>query len=159
MHEYIFQLQCFAADGFVLRLQLRDLAEAIFRPQQVHYENKQSILAKLYYYATTLYLSGVYDYDCTWQEHGISTPILSRPFIEEYVRCMLKYIAFAVHTSDVSHLLLLVPIRIAAARCSTREQEGQIQDLLLEIQATFAVARAFLVEVRDLWARRLLPTS
>jgi hypothetical protein len=157
MHDYVIQLQRFAADGFALQLQLLDLAKTICRPQPVDYEDEQTILAQLYYFATSIYLSGVYDYDCIWQEHGILTPILSRPLIEQYVLRILEHSASAIHSSNISHLLLLVPLRIAAARCSTQEQQRQIQDLLLKIRTTFAVASAFLAEVRDLWALRQLP--
>lgn len=156
-HEYILQLQRFAAEGFALQLQLLDLAKTIFKLQPVDYDDEQTILAQLYYFATSIYLSGVYEYDSIWQGHGIPTPILSRPLIEQYVRRILELSAFAIRSSNISQLLLLVPLRIAAARCSTQEQQRQIQDLLLKIQATFAVAYAFLAEVRDLWALRQLP--
>ena len=153
-NEYVLQLQCFAADGFGLRLQLLDLATIIFRPQPEDYDDEQTILAQIYYFATSIYLSGVYDYDCIWQEYSIPTPILSRPLIEEYGLRILEHCASAVHSSNISQLLLLVPLRIAAARCNTQEQQRQIQDLLLKIQASFAVAFAFRAEVGDLWATR-----
>jgi hypothetical protein len=157
MHEYILQLQRFAAEGFALQLQLLNLAKTIFTPQQVDHDPEQTILAQLYYFSTMIYLSGIYDYDSIWQEHGVLTPILSRLFIGEYVRRILDHSVSAIHSSNISQLLLLVPLRIAAARCRTQEQQQQIQDLLLKIQTTFAVAYAFLAEVRDLWALRSLP--
>ena len=148
------QVRRYAAAGLALQLQLLNLANTIFTPQQLDHEPEQTILAQLYYFATMIYLSGVYDYDCTWQEHGIPTPILSRPLIEEYVRRILDHSVSAIHSSNISHLLLLVRLRIAAARCRTQEQQRQVQDLLLKIQATFAVAYAFLAEIKDLWALR-----
>lgn len=159
IHEHVLQLQCFAAEGFALRLRLLDLAKTIFRPQPVDYHDEQTIMAQLYYSATSIYLSGVYDYDCVWSKHCISTPILSQPIIEEHVVRILELGASAIHSSNISHLLLLVPLRIAAARCSNQEQQRQIQDLLMRIQTTFAVAYAFLAEIRGLWAFRQLPKS
>ena len=155
--DFILLLQRFAAEGFVLQEQLLNLAKTIFRPQRVDYDDEQTVAPQLYYFAAILYLSGVYDYDCIWQKHGITTPILSRPFIEEYVLRILECCTSTIHRYNISHLLLLIPLRIAAARCSTQEQQRQIQDLLLKIQATFAVAGAFLAEVKEFWAQRELP--
>ena len=149
MHQHSLLLKSYTTEGFALQLQLLNLARTIFTPQKEH---EQTILAQIYYFATMIYLSGVYDYHCIWQKHDMPTPTLSRPRIEEFVRRILEHSASAVHSSDISHLLLLVPLRIAAARCTTQEQQRQIQELLLKIQTTFAVAYAFLAEVKGLWA-------
>jgi hypothetical protein len=152
--KYTLQLQKFAADGFALQLQLLDHAPTISRPQQAEEEHQKNLLAQVYYFSTMIYLSGVYDYDCMWQKHGIPTPMLSRPLIDDYVLRIIDHSASAIHRSNISHLLLLVPLRIAAARCKTQEQQRQIQELLLKTQTTFAVAYAFLAEVKGLWALR-----
>ncbi|KAF4989619.1 hypothetical protein FDECE_14655 [Fusarium decemcellulare] len=113
-------------------------------------------LATVFHAATSIYLSGVFDYEMNhWQKMGITVPNLGEDDIQMHVSTILVLGSAILDDSKVSPLLLLFPLRVAGARSWEQWQQDVILELLGKIEWTFPVASAFKGDLSRLWASRV----
>lgn len=112
------------------------------------------LLAETFFSATSIYLSGVFDYEiCHWQSLQLPAPTLSEDEIQQHVASILNLSQRLVETT-MSPLLLLFPLRVASARACEASQKQRIMILLGIIRSSFAVAGAFMADIEHLWGLR-----
>lgn len=111
------------------------------------------LLAQTFFSATSIYLSGVFDYEiCHWQKLRLPAPTLSEDEIQQHVAFILS-LAQRLAGMSISPLLLLFPLRVASARSREESQKQRIMQLLKTIRSSFAVARAIMADIEHLWGR------
>ncbi|KAK1506637.1 hypothetical protein CTAM01_02969, partial [Colletotrichum tamarilloi] len=139
-----------ATEGFYLRDALETWKlDASFSSAQ----HNEMLLAMSYYSATSIYLSGNYDYDLHhWQAMTVAVPVLSRDEILKHVEDILQTTREALRSSTLSPLLHLFPLRVAGARSEEHSQRQAVTECLLEVKKQFAVSDAMLVELDELWS-------
>ena len=120
------------------------------------YNDNRTIIAKTYLAATSIFLSGVYDYRSIWLQAIEATPTLSQPLVEHHVTTILDMTEFAMEQTNLSELLFLYPLRIACARVRMSEQKGRLRGVFEIIRRSFAVAHVFVAEVEELWTTPIL---
>ncbi|KAL3300599.1 C6 finger domain-containing protein, partial [Colletotrichum asianum] len=142
-----------AIEGFSLREALDSWElTASFLPESTD----ERLLSIAYHSATSIYLSGNYDYDLAhWQGLGVAVPILSASRIEEHFEAIVATVNEALKGSSLSPLLFLFPLRVAGARAKQRQQREAVIKLLQSIRRNFIVADAMLEELRELWTRTI----
>ncbi|KAM0326335.1 hypothetical protein ACHAQA_006935 [Verticillium albo-atrum] len=114
-----------------------------------------SLLARLLVAATSIYLSGNYDYDLpAWRTLEIEVPILPAETVAAHWSVIVSCAREALRERTLSPLLLLYPLRVAGARAWTAEEQRVIDGLLSEVGSEFIVAEAFLGELREVWRER-----
>ncbi|KAH7259534.1 uncharacterized protein BKA55DRAFT_562715 [Fusarium redolens] len=150
-----------AQEGFHLRQALIDW-EAKDQPlKQQTAENATgnfSSLTKAFSAATSIYLSGVFDYEIPyWQDMGIVAPNLSEEEIQMHVINILTHSNTVLYNSSISPLLVLFPLRVAGARSWQSWQQDCIMQNLLVVERTFPVASAFRADLMGVWARMSPP--
>ena len=159
--------QAISLQGFELRARLHNWASAyhtsnVFRHpttsqasstgSNTEGEHEIQLLAETFFSATSIYLSGVFDYDiCHWQSLPLPTPTLSEDEIQQHVASILSVSQRLAETA-ISPLLLLFPLRVASARARQESQKQQIMKLFGIIGLNFPVAGAFMADVKDLWS-------
>ncbi|KAM0287887.1 hypothetical protein ACHAO9_007506 [Fusarium lateritium] len=112
-------------------------------------------LARSFFSATSIYLSGVFDYEIThWQKMGIVVPNLCEKDIQMHVASILMQADRVLHDSSVSPLLVLFPLRVAGARSWESWQQDLVMQHLTTIERMFPVAAAFKDDLRDVWSQR-----
>lgn len=121
-------------------------------------ENTQALdisMAWIYYYAVSIYLSGIFDYTLcgTCDSTGIS---LTDNELTIHVEGILRWSEESLRHNQVSHVFLLIPLRIAGNRCSNSKQCQGVLKRLEILQGQFAVAAAFRTELLQLWSSRSL---
>ncbi|KAF4339462.1 hypothetical protein FBEOM_6583 [Fusarium beomiforme] len=155
-----------AQEGFRLRQALIDweanLAKNSSSKHQVDNNNKSSVdfssLTKAFFAATSIYLSGVFDYEIPyWQNRGIVAPNLSEEEIQMHVVNILAHTNTVLYNSSISPLLVLFPLRAAGARSWQSWQQDCIMQNLMTIETTFPVAAAFRADLYGVWARMTPP--
>jgi hypothetical protein len=116
------------------------------------------LLAMVFFSATSIYLSGVFDYEMMhWNNIGILVPNLSEDDIQAHVHVILEISSVILKASDISPLLVLFPLRVAGARSWQKWQQEHVQTLLEVVGQTFLAASAFKTELGQVWEdRRLL---
>lgn len=150
LHE-VRHLRGLAVEGFDLRLSLCEMdADNSTLDQQVAKDNRTTI-AKIYLAATSIFLSGVYDYRSIWLETIEATPALPRNFIEQHVNTILDLTEFAMQETNLSKLLFLYPLRVACSRVWTCEQKDRLRSMFGTIRKSFAVAHVFVAGIEELW--------
>jgi hypothetical protein len=158
--------QAISTQGFELRGQLIGWASThhtsnVFRPPTIlqdpstgsspECEDGVQLLAETFFSATSIYLSGVFDYEiCHWQSLQLPAPTLSEDEIQQHVASILSLSQRLVETT-ISPLLLLFPLRVASARAREVSQKQQIMKLFGGIRSSFAVAGALMADIEDLW--------
>lgn len=144
-------LQEFALEGFELRLALceTDTQLSILDGQAA--KDDRTTIAKIYLAATSIFLSGVYDYRSIWLGVMEATPALPRVFVEQNVDTILDLTEFAMQNTNLSTLLFLYPLRVACSRVWSCDQKDRLRSMFGTIQRSFAVAHSFVAEVEDLW--------
>ncbi|EQB53423.1 hypothetical protein CGLO_06860 [Colletotrichum gloeosporioides Cg-14] len=140
-----------ATEGFSLREALESWEfTTSFLPDAAD----ERLLSTAYHSATSIYLSGNYDYDLAqWQELGVAVPILSARRIEEHFDAIVATVKEALKGSSLSPLLFLFPLRVAGARAKQYQQREAVVDLLRSVRRSFIVADAMLEELKELWTR------
>ncbi|CEI38410.1 hypothetical protein FVEN_g12117 [Fusarium venenatum] len=114
-----------------------------------------SCLTQAFFSATSIYLSGIFDYEMPyWKGMGIVPPTLSEEEIQRHVSNILARTHMILGNSPISPLLVLFPLRVAGARTWQQWQQDHIMQSLLAVEMTFPVAAAFRADLHDLWARR-----
>ncbi|WXC51065.1 hypothetical protein QX201_010770 [Fusarium graminearum] len=112
-------------------------------------------LAQAYFAATSIYLSGVFDYEMQyWQDMEIVPPTLSEQEIQTHVNNILGTTTMLLENSPISPLLVLFPLRVAGARSWQKWQQDCIIQSLLAVEMSFPVAAAFRADLQELWIGR-----
>ncbi|KAK1970976.1 hypothetical protein LY78DRAFT_626758 [Colletotrichum sublineola] len=139
-----------ATEGFNLREALEGWKDsAVFPPER----REEMLLSTVYYSATSIYLSGNYDYELVhWQAMGVGVQVLEPVEVAKHVDAIILTVKEAMRTSSLSPLLFLFPLRIAGARAKQRWQQCLVKELLQEIRKKFIVADAMLTELAELWS-------
>jgi hypothetical protein len=110
------------------------------------------LLAFVFQAATSIYLSGVFDYEINyWVDLGALLPTLTEDDIQAHVRCILELSQVVLERSRISAVLLLFPLRVAGARSRSSSQRETVSTLLGRIEATFSAAGAFRGDLQRLW--------
>ncbi|KAK3294697.1 uncharacterized protein B0H64DRAFT_463688 [Chaetomium fimeti] len=162
------QAQAISLEGFALRSRLRHWASAchtspVFRDSSTRQDSAESapesesqLLAATFFSATSIYLSGVFDYElCYWQSLDLPTSTLGEDEIQQHVTFILALSQRVLAETRISPLLLLFPLRVASARARQKEQKEQIMRLLGRVGSSFAVAGAIVADVKNLWSRNV----
>ncbi|KAM0331199.1 hypothetical protein ACHAPQ_006106 [Fusarium lateritium] len=112
-------------------------------------------LARSFFSATSIYLSGVFDYEIThWQKMGIVVPNLCEKDIQMHFAAILMQADKVLHDSPISPLLMLFPLRVAGSRSWESWQQDLVMQHLTTIERMFPVAAAFKDDLRDVWSQR-----
>ncbi|KAH8679029.1 hypothetical protein BGZ60DRAFT_402378 [Tricladium varicosporioides] len=116
--------------------------------------NSASLVAEIYYHASLIFLSGIFDYRSHhWKE--VSTPSLPAIEIQNHVAAILSLSKRALNTTRIAGVLLFFPLRVAGARVRTVEEQQEILSMLHDIESrNFVVAGAFVEDLNSLWASR-----
>lgn len=110
------------------------------------------LLASVFQAATSIYLSGVFDYEINyWVDLGALLPTLTEDDIQAHVRCILELSQVVLERSRISAVLLLFPLRVAGARSRSSSQRETVSTLLGRIETTFSAAGAFRGDLQRLW--------
>lgn len=149
-HE-VQHLREFALEGFELRLALCDMNTLISTPNHQAAKDSRTTIAKIYLAATSIFLSGVYDYRSIWLQITEATPALPQVFVEQHVNTILDLTEFAMQKTNLSSLLFLYPLRVACSRVWTCNQKDRLRNMFGVVQKSFAVAHVFVAEVEELW--------
>ncbi|KPA37341.1 hypothetical protein FLAG1_09841 [Fusarium langsethiae] len=148
-----------ALEGFQLRQALVDWEVGL---PSTNYEEANgdlavksvSCLAQAFFAATSIYLSGVFDYEMPyWQGMGIVPPVLSEEEIQRHVSSILMRTDTVLESSPISPLLVLFPLRVAGARSWQQWQRHHIIQSLSVVEMTFPVAAAFKADLQSVWAQ------
>ncbi|KAK3897059.1 hypothetical protein C8A05DRAFT_20098 [Staphylotrichum tortipilum] len=158
--------QAISHEGFELRGQLHAWASAhhtsnVFRHPTISQASSASsnterdhetqLLAETFFSATSIYLSGVFDYEiCHWQSLQLPVPTLSEDEIQQHVASILG-LSQQLASTSISSLLLLFPLRVASARVRQTSQKQKIMNLFGNVGSSFPVAGAFIAEIENLW--------
>ncbi|KAK8096878.1 hypothetical protein PG999_012822 [Apiospora kogelbergensis] len=113
------------------------------------------LLTNVFFAAIVIYMSGIFDYEIFyWQRWGIPVPVITEPEVQAHLGSILAFTNVALHETNLSPLLFLFPLRVAAARCSETSHMDSVQFLLRRISRDFAVAGEFLSEVDNIWQQK-----
>lgn len=132
--------------------------------ERVWPRNSTGLLASIYYHATSIYLSGIFDHRL---EHfsalvevdlgvenktGSFLPRLSAMAIDHHLVNILVLATQALRETQLMGLLLLYPLRVAAARARTDEQKTLIVELFRLVSTKgFVISSVFVHEINELW--------
>lgn len=148
-------------EAFRLRQALVDWEASVTRSgssKEVNHDSTDgtfSMLSKAFFAATSIYLSGVFDYEIPrWQDMGVVAPTLNEDEIQGHVGDILTYTREILFNSSISPLLTLFPLRVAGARSWETWQHVSIMDSLSTIEKSFPVAASFRADLQGVWWRR-----
>ncbi len=153
-----------AADGLLIQSSLFSWSRgtAIWSMSEPHentdsphndIHDSQSLLASIYYHATRIFLSGIFDYRSHHWE-GISTPRLPAIDIQNHVTAILNGSETALNKTNIAGILLFFPLRVAGARARTAVEQQAILSMLHQIEnRNFIVAGAFVEDLKEVWHR------
>lgn len=150
------QLRTLSLKGFELRLALDKIDSRLFSLPSHLTTSSRTLIAKIYFAATSIFLSGIYDYRSIWLRTIEAVPTLSQYMIEYHVNTILEGTEYAMQHTNLSKLLFLYPLRVACARVWKEEQKKRLRELFGLIQHSFAVADVFKTEVEELWRTPIL---
>lgn len=153
------QSQEIAKEGFRLRHDLtvwqQSRSPSPEEPVLRHGNDDFMLLAVVFFSATSIYLSGVFDYEMMhWDNLGILVPNLGEDVLQAHVHVILEISGAILKTSGISPLLVLFPLRVAGARAWEKWQQERIQTLLGVVEQTFLAASAFKAELAEVWEHR-----
>ncbi|KAH7242158.1 hypothetical protein BKA59DRAFT_440991 [Fusarium tricinctum] len=150
-----------AQEGFLLKQALVDWEANAISSRSPAKGHENSIygsftsLARTFFSATSIYLSGVFDYEIThWQKMGVVVPNLCEEEIQMHVATILMQADRVLHGSPVSPVLVLFPLRVAGARSWECWQQDLVMQHLTTVEQMFPVAAAFKDDLKDVWSRR-----
>lgn len=113
----------------------------------------QNILSLTYYHASSIFLSGIYDYRPDFTLHEV--PSLTEDEIQAHVVGILTNADLALRTTTLAGILLFFPLRVAGARTKCDLQKSNILEMFGEItKRSFVVADAFREDLTGLWAEK-----
>ncbi|KZL65451.1 C6 finger domain-containing protein [Colletotrichum tofieldiae] len=141
-------------EGFDLREALEAWKVSAVFPLE---RREEMLLSTIYYSATSIYLSGNYDYDLDrWHKFGLGVPTLDLMEIAKHFDSIVLTVEEALKASSLSPLLFLFPLRVAGARANQRWQQDIVTELLQEVRKQFVVADAMLMELGELWSSSIM---
>jgi hypothetical protein len=119
-----------------------------------------SLLAAVFHAATSIYLSGVFDYEIAhWNNLGIPVPTLTEGEIQDHRGTIVRLTSIILDGSNLSPVLLLFPLRVAGARSYQPWQQMEVLQLLGRIEGTFAAAGAFTFDLGRVWKQMVAPET
>ncbi|KUJ23649.1 uncharacterized protein LY89DRAFT_189536 [Mollisia scopiformis] len=140
------------SQGHFLRAMLEDWHERhVERLSNDPRDDPWLFLSSIYYHATSIYLSGIFDYR---PQFDLLFPA-SLPFqiIQSHVTHLLIGIHTALDTTNLAGVLFFFPLRVAGARSWSEDQKLSILHMLKEIsRRAYVVADAFVLDLNTLWA-------
>lgn len=114
--------------------------------------NVAMILAIVYYHATSIYLSGIFDH--RYCLHDFNGPHLTQQMVDSHVDSILRTTEHALGNTKLTGVLFFFPLRVAGARVSSLQQRDRILGLLRSIKdRSFVVADAFTADLSNLWTQ------
>ena len=114
-----------------------------------------TIAAWMYYHTISLYLSGVFDGTLFG---GRSAAQLSENERTGHIEGILQRSDEVLQQSEVSHVFLLLPLRIAGNRCSNMTSCREVMRRIDDLQSHFAIAGTVKNELLKEWSSRSLYT-
>lgn len=142
------QLRQLADEGLNVRAALNDWYANFC--QGAPSTEPQQILATIYYHATSIYLSGIFDYRS--QFNGMNGPALTQSQVQSHVDGILTNTRLALLTTNLAGVLFFYPLRVAGARVTCEEEATTIVGMLKEVsERSFVVANAFIDDLNRLW--------
>lgn len=119
-------------------------------------EDECGLLAKLFWSAISIYLSGEFDYEMHhWARFGLAVPTMDAASVQVHVGIILAITERAlVAGGRLSPLLFLFPLRIAGTRSAwaPRAQRKRVLRVMEAISERFAVGHAIRAGLIDAWA-------
>lgn len=150
------ELQSLATEGLITRAALDNWYinfQSWSATTGTPYENPQSILATAYYHATSIYLSGIFDYRGEFAH--IHAPMLVQSRIQNHVTEILSNTKTALKITNLAGALFFFPLRVAGARVTCKEEVTAILEMLNEISnRSFVVADAFKEDLKGVWQQK-----
>ncbi|KIW14326.1 hypothetical protein PV08_07108 [Exophiala spinifera] len=145
------QLRAFAEQGAALKTELTAWSNTAREWYAEHAADGHNFLSAVYYSAISIYHSGIYDYSDIWRHAEVTTPSLPSSDIQQHVRTILHLSTLALHHTNLSSIVFLLPLRIAGARAKLPEQRAQIRKLLITITNPFRAAKAIISDLEEVW--------
>jgi hypothetical protein len=145
-------LLAFASGGLDIRTRLEDWYTNFLEwsPDCPNPNDTQSTLAAIYYHATCIFLSGIFDYRS--QFNHIIAPILPLLLIQSHASAIVSSTREALKSTNLGGVLFFFPLRVAGARTTNMQQKEAILGMLSEIsKRSFIVADAFTMDLQALW--------
>lgn len=142
-----------AGEGFLLQALLQQwwLDASAWKQALQTQADTESSIGFIYYHATSIYLSGTYDYHSFWT--ASEAPILCREDVNWHVSEIVR-LGHELLTQGVAGILLFFPLRVAGARASDKGCRNTILHLLgMTMERGFKVAEAFIEDLSGLWMR------
>jgi hypothetical protein len=113
----------------------------------------QVALATIYYHATSIYLSGIFDY--RHYLHDYAGPHLPQHVIDSHVNSIVAETQHALGSTKLAGILFFYSLRVAGSRATTLQQRSSIMEMLQVIKdRNFMVAEAFTVDLHKLWEQQ-----
>jgi hypothetical protein len=145
-------LLAFASEGLDLRTRLKDWYTNFLEWSSdcSNPNDTQSTLAAIYYHATCIFLSGIFDYRS--QFNHIITPTLPLVLTQSHTSAIVSSTREALKSTNLGGVLFFFPLRVAGARTTSSQQKEAILGMLSEIsKRSFIVADAFTIDLQALW--------
>ncbi|KAH8593573.1 hypothetical protein B0O99DRAFT_596081 [Bisporella sp. PMI_857] len=115
--------------------------------------DSQILIARIYYHATSIFLSGIFDYRPCYSSLQVQTPSLSQSEIDVHVDGILGLASLALNSTYLSGVLFFYPLRVAGARVKNDNDKQSLLRMLERITSrNFVVAGAFVADLEKLWA-------
>lgn len=120
-----------------------------------------TLLARVFYAAISIYLSGVFDYELLhWQEFNLAVPTLDEATVVEHLHTILALTEIGLGSTTLSPVLFLFPLRIAGSRSYHQWQRDRVSALVAQIGRAFVVASAISDDLAKVWKQRpVVPLS
>jgi hypothetical protein len=139
-----------ASEGLDIQMKLRMWYSDFLKWTAVTARDPQSTIALIYYHATTIFLSGMFDYYHSWYKDP--TPTIPLDEVQEHVTAILDLSEVALFTTNLSWLLFFFPLRVAGARARSLEDQRRILTMLGDIsRRRFVVADSFVLDLNAWW--------
>lgn len=150
-------VQTLVMAGCTLRSELdawyeKHFGTASIRTTALVNEDGPTVLSRLFFSATKLFLSGMFEQARPfWTNLGLVVPLVQDA--DARVRAIIALMETALASTDVSPLLLLLPLRIAGTYM-VGEQRIQLVAFLDEINRHFAVSQAVKSGLQEYWTQQ-----
>ena len=116
-------------------------------------DNDHIILARIFFAAISIYLSGIFDYHLWyWATLDVALPVLTRSEVSIYYTETVELVRLALNRGSLSPVLLLFPLRVAGARAQDDQQRSVVVELLHEVGKQYAVAGQFIADLEGMWS-------
>lgn len=138
----------FLQEGACLRAVIDIILQGNPKPDP---KSPNDLASYAFLHAISIYLSGIFDH----RLHLFSatpTAVLSQDRVKNHLASILNGVEIAVRQTRLCGLLLLFPLRVAAARATDPMEHERILDAFKYIgQQGFEIVRVFQHEVQEVW--------